>query len=372
MRTFVSTRDLATNAPLRDSLDRIASGVAAILEVPLVLLSVIDRGDQLLLGAHHGSHVQMPGGTAPCPFCREVISTGRPIVVQDARRRLNPPARHSCGFEFVAYAGVPFLFNSGTRTGAIAAFGPVRRAWQSRDLVVLRSFGEAAGAIFDIHEHCRATVQQLESTSAAYASLESRAADVAVETAKRERVVHNDHRRSTAELERTSHHDELTGLLNRRGLFAEGTAQLDVVHRKCTPGIVVYIDVDGLKSTNDRSGHAAGDDLLRAAADVLRRSFRDGAVLARLGGDEFVAIATDTLVSEHATILARLAAELGRCNARRDSNSPLAWSVGVVTIEPNARIGLDALMFEADRRMYLAKRASRGGRFTDTQLRATT
>ena len=372
-RNFVTARDLALDAGLHASLDRIASGAAAVLEVPLILISVIEGGRQAFVGSHRGGGLRPSQADDPSPLCREVVAAGRPIVMQDVRRRFPPGACHLCGFELVAYAGVPISFGAGTQVGAIAALAPTRRAWQARDLAVLRSFAEAAGAIFDMQLRCeelrtnlgaerRATVQQLATASAAYASLESRAADVAVETAERERVARNDHRRSTAELEITSIHDALTGLLNRRGLFAAGEAQLDIVRRRATPGVVLYIDVDGLKLTNDRCGHAAGDDLLRAAASVLRRSFREIDTLARLGGDEFVAIATDTPPSEHPAILARLAAELGRCNARRGSDVPLAWSVGVVTIEPNARVGLDALMYEADRRMYVAKRAShRGG-----------
>ena len=52
-------------------------------------------------------------------------------------------------------------------------------------------------------------------------------------------------------------------------------------------------DVDGLKLVNDTLGHAAGDDLLRAAAWVLRRSLREQDLLFRIGGDEFVAFLPD-------------------------------------------------------------------------------
>ena len=55
--------------------------------------------------------------------------------------------------------------------------------------------------------------------------------------------------------------------------------------------LLMYFDVDGLKRVNDEKGHADGDRLLVAAADVLRAAFRERDVVARLGGDEFVAMA---------------------------------------------------------------------------------
>ena len=85
--------------------------------------------------------------------------------------------------------------------------------------------------------------------------------------------------------------DELTGLLNRRGFFVK----VDEMRRRARRGdrqvLLMYFDVDGLKRVNDERGHADGDKLLVAAADVLRVAFRERDVVARLGGDEFVAMA---------------------------------------------------------------------------------
>ena len=215
-------------------------------------------------------------------------------------------------------------------------------AAQSHDLQVLRCLAEAAQAILDMQAGCEALIAD-ERRGAVH--------DIEIASAKG--------KRRTLELEKTSVHDELTGLLNRRGLFAIARAQLDAVHQHSIGGLLLYIDVDGLKVTNDRHGHSAGDDLLRSAATVLRASFRDADTVARLGGDEFVVIATDTPREEHPAILARLATELGRVNERRDPMIPLAWSLGLVSIEPASVVSLDNLMSAADRRMYAAKRALR-------------
>jgi len=85
--------------------------------------------------------------------------------------------------------------------------------------------------------------------------------------------------------------DELTGLLNRRGFFSRVDDMRRKARRSGRQVLVMYFDVDGLKTVNDEQGHAEGDRLLVAAADVLRATFRERDVVARLGGDEFAAMA---------------------------------------------------------------------------------
>jgi diguanylate cyclase (GGDEF)-like protein len=317
----------------RRSLDRLASAAAALVGAPLVLISVVDGPRQIYVGSHGLAKVRAGN---PSPLCRNVAFAGRPIVMQDARHRLPGSTNGPWEFELAAYAGVALP----SRAGAFAVLSPVRRAWQRHELDILRCLAEAATAILDMQDRCDLRVGE-----------ERQGAAQQIEIASA-----GEHRR-TAELVKTSVHDELTGLFNRRGLFEAAAAQLEAVRRHSIGGLLVYVDLDGLKATNDRHGHAAGDDLLRAAASVLQCSFRETDTIARLGGDEFVVLATDTSRAEHPAILARLAAELARANERRDPMIPLAWSLGLVAIEPVVEHSLDDLMSAADRQMYSAKRA---------------
>ena len=88
-----------------------------------------------------------------------------------------------------------------------------------------------------------------------------------------------EHERRSAELEALSATDELTGLYNRRGFvtLAEQHARLAV--RRQQSFAIVFIDVNGLKVINDHLGHEVGDQALREAAAVLRRSMREGTSL---------------------------------------------------------------------------------------------
>ncbi len=86
------------------------------------------------------------------------------------------------------------------------------------------------------------------------------------------------------ELEKLASRDELTGLYNRRGLISMGAQILYDARRSGSSLGVLFIDLDGMKDINDRFGHRAGDDALRATADVLRAQTRPTDVAARVGG----------------------------------------------------------------------------------------
>jgi diguanylate cyclase (GGDEF)-like protein/PAS domain S-box-containing protein len=152
--------------------------------------------------------------------------------------------------------------------------------------------------------------------------------------------------------------DELTGLYNRRGLFALGEHTLRIARRRARGLGVIYVDVDGLKAINDRFGHAQGDEALRTVADVLRASSRDSDVAGRVGGDEFV-----ILVEDEPAVTADLVTRLRRRAARADAKAgrpyELSLSIGAVDWEPGDNATLQELIERADQRMYDDKRARR-------------
>ena len=152
--------------------------------------------------------------------------------------------------------------------------------------------------------------------------------------------------------------DELTGLYNRRGLFALGEHTLRIARRRGRGLGVIYIDVDGLKAINDRFGHAQGDETLRLAADVIRTSTRESDVAGRVGGDEFV-ILVEEGPAVTADLLVRLQRRVERSNATSGRPFQLSLSFGAVDWDPDDCATLQELIERADQHMYDEKRAAR-------------
>lgn len=93
-----------------------------------------------------------------------------------------------------------------------------------------------------------------------------------------------------ARLRELADHDEVTGLYNRRALRAAIERHLMDCARYGITGALIMIDLDSFKDVNDRFGHAEGDLVLAAVADVMRRTLRSTDHLARYAGDEFAVL----------------------------------------------------------------------------------
>lgn len=155
-------------------------------------------------------------------------------------------------------------------------------------------------------------------------------------------------------LRRVSFHDQLTGLYNR--FFFEYEMERLKKEGK-GPLAVLVCDVDGLKLVNDTLGHAAGDDLLRAAAWVLRRSLREQDLLFRIGGDEFVAFLPDMEEDGIAGVQQRIANVIKEHNERA-----LAWPLFIScgwSWRHGAFLPLETMFREADDAMYSSKSRQR-------------
>ena len=166
-------------------------------------------------------------------------------------------------------------------------------------------------------------------------------------------------RRARAELagqvhraEEQARQDPLTGLYNRRALYLEAPDRLQKA-RHGGGASVVICDVDRLKHVNDRAGHAAGDELLNAAAQILRSSTRADDLVARIGGDEFCLLVNEP---EWHRLHLRLEGALAEVNFQRADAGlePISFSCGGATTA-EAGFDLDTLMAVADQRMYSEK-----------------
>jgi diguanylate cyclase (GGDEF)-like protein/PAS domain S-box-containing protein len=162
------------------------------------------------------------------------------------------------------------------------------------------------------------------------------------------------------ELRRLARTDALTGIPNRQVLYERVPALLDRAQREGTPVALLLLDLDGFKHVNDRFGHRAGDDLIRAAAARLATCIREDDLLVRLGGDEFVLVIADVRSEGHVDRVADRArlslSEISALDGLRVAR--VDASVGVAMF-PRDGMSVDELLARADMAMYEAKRNGR-------------
>jgi diguanylate cyclase (GGDEF)-like protein len=165
-----------------------------------------------------------------------------------------------------------------------------------------------------------------------------------------------DIRAELAERETLSHqalHDPLTGLANRRMLDARLGPIVAAARRGGRSTSVFVVDLDGLKATNDRFGHDAGDAAIIAAGAALVRCLRPEDLVVRIGGDEFVALVAGSPVAPWRTArrLERAVADSSPGSPDRGISASSGWAVDDGVVVPDLLIG------RADARMYERKRA---------------
>ena len=121
---------------------------------------------------------------------------------------------------------------------------------------------------------------------------------------------------------------------------------------------MAIIDFDHFKRINDRFGHQAGDDALKAFAAIAQREARDEDLFSRWGGEEFIAGLPCTTSAEAVKIMDRLASQLRDVIISDDEGAPtLTISVGVAQLRDDESIS--SLLSRADDAMYLAKSSGR-------------
>jgi diguanylate cyclase (GGDEF)-like protein len=165
-------------------------------------------------------------------------------------------------------------------------------------------------------------------------------------------------RTQAAELERQTREDALTGVFNRRHLDTLLAVEWERALRFGRALTVAMLDVDHFKQVNDRFSHAAGDEVLRTVARILRENTRGVDVVARYGGEEFCLILVETRVDEGARLCDRLR-ELVQAHDWSAIRPGLAVTVSMGVAGLHEADAPDALLAAADLRLYAAKHAGR-------------
>jgi diguanylate cyclase (GGDEF)-like protein len=161
-----------------------------------------------------------------------------------------------------------------------------------------------------------------------------------------------------AEAEEAADRDPLTPVKNRRAFTRELHRIATFARRYGSPVSLIYFDLDGFKSVNDRYGHAAGDAALHAVAERLSANVRESDVVGRMGGDEFAVVLIQADLATAQAKAASLAEMIEREPVRfGEWSAPLHVSFGVRQIDPEA--DPETSIAQADAAMFVSKRARR-------------
>jgi len=162
-------------------------------------------------------------------------------------------------------------------------------------------------------------------------------------------------RRRVLELEHAADTDPLVPIYNRRAFMREVSRAQTVMARYKYPSTIIFMDLNGFKSINDRYGHGIGDELLQKTGAVLMAGVRECDMVARLGGDEFgvLLFKTETGIAKAkaATLSCRIAEQYVTMPTGKIRVSA-AWGVAPCDSGETP----EHILARADRAMYMAKR----------------
>jgi diguanylate cyclase (GGDEF)-like protein len=280
------------------------------------IVQMTEEGYQVVIANRSEENPYPAGGVIPTEtniFCSKVVEQNRPLYVNNATHlkewRSNPEVSDD---HFNSYLGFPLHWPSGKIFGTICVMDFKITNYDDRYHRLLAHFKEMAERELKLLEQ-NIYIKQL------------------------------------------SIHDDLTGLLNRRGLQNKISEHLKLASRHNEDIAVCYYDLDELKKINDCHGHKIGDEAIKTFARALEESHRKTDITARFGGDEFLAIVCIKHLDELTKINERLQKSLNCGNLSFCIN----YSIGKIIIDSKSLLSIDIeqVISQADKLMYANKRS---------------
>jgi len=296
------------DTPPEEAFDRITRTAKFALDVPMALVSLVDR-DRQWFKSRQG--LAAPETPREISFCTHAIQRGDVFVVADSwidpRFRDNPLVT---GMPFIrAYAGQPLTTPRGFRIGTLCVLDTAPRRFSPAQLSTLADLA------------CLVTDE--------------------------------------LELRQVATKDSLTGALRRRTFYERASGQVEQARRYARSLSFVSLDIDHFKAINDRFGHQAGDAILQEVGKLVRTEIRAVDLFARVGGEEFILALPET-DAQAAVILAerlRLILETA-CVDRENPSLCVTASFGVAELQAEDGT-VDDVLKRADEALYQAKAAGR-------------
>jgi diguanylate cyclase (GGDEF)-like protein len=176
-------------------------------------------------------------------------------------------------------------------------------------------------------------------------------------------------RRAEAKIHHLARYDTLTGLPNRASFRDQLELALTRTRRNNDSCAVLFLDLDQFKEVNDTLGHPFGDEVLRIAADRLRKIIRETDFVARFAGDEFVVLQSPVRRPEETESLVRRIVEVLSERYEVDGHMVVIGASVGIAMAPQDGSDADSLLKNADMALYRSKSEGRGSwRFFEREM----
>jgi diguanylate cyclase (GGDEF)-like protein len=175
--------------------------------------------------------------------------------------------------------------------------------------------------------------------------------------------------RLAAELEYAASRDSLTGTLNRRSMSVIAGQLCLQLAKLQQPLALMMLDVDHFKSINDRYGHQQGDKVLQSVAELALASIRQSDYLGRYGGEEFCVLLPDSTENDAFQIAERMRNNFANTPLKTDSGETVICTISIGICDSRLfGLNYEAMVKQADKALYYAKRNGRNRVLTVTEL----
>ena len=294
------------DTPAEERFDRLTRMTRRLLDVPVVLVSLVDEDRQWFKSCMGLSDTETSRDVS---FCGHAILGEEVFIIPDAledeRFADNPLVVSAPNIRF--YAGCPLRAPNGLKMGTLCILDQKPRSISDDDLESLKDLA---------------------------AMVEREMAAVLMAT-----------------------YDELTGIYNRRGFKTIAQYSLNLCARQEIPAALVFMDLDKFKQINDKFGHAEGDRALITFAEKIKDTYRKSDVVGRLGGDEFAALLPNTSKFRAENLILLLQQSLRTHQREVSQDYEINFSYGIVEFNNERHPTIDMLLAGGDALMYELKRS---------------
>lgn len=157
--------------------------------------------------------------------------------------------------------------------------------------------------------------------------------------------------------------DSLSGIYNRNGFRNNSSELFNYCIKRKSPVMLMFIDMDNLKTINDTYGHKAGDCAIQAAAEAIRKSCTNGEVFCRFGGDEFIVFAADFSEKDAKNLTEKINHNIKLESDKLGQEYTLSASIGHHIQIPDENSQLFQLVTIADNIMYNQKKKKKKSKY---------